>query len=178
MKTFLFASIFMLGTSIAASAQTLKSADLQVTGLTCSMCSQSTEKSLETISSINTITPDLNKGIFVLEFKKDAPVDFDQILKKVDEAGFSVGSLNVTMQFDQVAVDGNGQAIVGNNVYRFQNLKNTTLNGPIKVSVIDRDFISKSTYKKNLAKISSDAYADGLGLVNGKKTRVYHLTAS
>lgn len=168
----------MLGFVGSVSAQILKSADVQVTGLTCSMCSQSTEKSLETISSINTITPDLNKGVFVLDFKKDAPVDFDQILQKVDDAGFSVGFLQATLQFDNVAVDEKGQAIVGDKVYRFENLKNSTLNGPVKVAIIDKDFISKSAYKKNLDKVSSDAYADGLGTINGKKTRIYHLTIS
>lgn len=168
----------MLGSVGTVSAQILKTADVQVTGLTCSMCSQSTEKSLETISTINTITPDLNKGVFVLDFKQDAPVDFDQILQKVDDAGFSVGFLQATLQFDGVAVDANGQAIVGDKVYRFENLKNSTLNGAVKVSIIDKNFISKSAFKKNQEKLNSDAYESGSGMVNGKKTRIYHLTVS
>ena len=176
MKNILAISAFLVAITTTLSAQTINSADLQVTGLTCSMCSQATQKSLETISSINNITPDLNKGVFVLKFKDDAPIDFDLIQEKVDKAGFSVGALTADMNFNDIKVDDNGQAIVGNYVYRFANLKNKTLNGPLKVTFIDENFGSKSTFKKNVAKYALKG--DGLGTVDGKSVRIYHLIAS
>lgn len=168
----------MLLFAFKVSAQQISTADLQVTGLTCSMCSNATQKSLETLNFISSVKPDLNKNIFVLTFKKDANVNLDLIRKKVQDAGFSVGGLTASFNFSQVKVDDNGQAIVNGNVYRFSNVKSKTLNGNIKVNIIDKNFISGPAFKKQLETANSDAYATGQGLVNGKKTRIYHLSIS
>ena len=166
--------MLLLGSNV--SAQQISSAELQVTGLTCSMCSQATEKSLRTLDFIGEIKPDLNRNIFVLNFKKDKGVNIDQIKKKVRDAGFSIGNLTAIFNFSNVKVDEEGQAIVGTNAYKFLNAKNKTLNGPVKASVVDKDFISGAAFKKKAAQYKSETYAAGAGMVNGKKTRIYHLT--
>ncbi|PWS32746.1 heavy-metal-associated domain-containing protein [Pedobacter paludis] len=178
MKTIKLFSIIMLLFAVNVSAQKITSADLQVTGLTCSMCSNATQKSLETLGFISSVKPDLNKNIFVLTFKKDADINLDLVRKKVQDAGFSVGGLTASFSFNQVKVDEKGQAIVDGNVYRFVNAKNKTLNGTVKASVVDKNFISGSAFKKQATTANSDAYASGTGLINGKKTRIYHLSIS
>lgn len=178
MKTIKLLSIIMLIFAAQVSAQQISTADLQVTGLTCSMCSNATQKSLETLVFINSVKPDLNKNIFVLNFKKGADINLDMVRKKVQDAGFSVGGLTADFTFNQVKVDDKGQAIVDGNVYRFVNAKNKTLNGTVKASVIDKNFISGSAFKKQSATVNSDAYANGTAVVNGKKMRVYHLVLS
>jgi copper chaperone CopZ len=169
-------SFLMLFAINKASAQTVSTVEMQVTGLTCSMCSQATEKSLRTLSYVRDITPDLNKNIFVITFKNEKAVNFDQLSKKVKDAGFSVGKLEATIAFNQTQIDGEGQAVVGNTVYRFENAKNKVLNGPVKVNLIDKAFVSSSTFKKNSESVKFDSYATGNGIVNGKKTRIYHLS--
>ncbi|GGI26809.1 heavy-metal-associated domain-containing protein [Pedobacter mendelii] len=178
MKTIKLLSIIMLFFAVKVSAQQILTADLQVTGLTCSMCSKATQKSLETLGFINSVKPDLNKNIFVLTFKKGADINIDLIRKKVQDAGFSVGGLTADFTFNQIKVDEKGQAIVDGNVYRFVNAKNKTLNGTVKASVVDKNFISGSAFKKQSATLNSDAYTNGTAVVNGKKTRVYHLVLS
>lgn len=168
----------MLLLAVNVSAQQISTADLQVTGLTCSMCSNATQKSLETLGFINAVKPDLNKNIFLLTFKKGADINLDLVRKKVQDAGFSVGGLTADFTFNQVKIDDKGQAIVDGNVYRFVNAKNKTLNGTVKASIVDKNFISSSAYKKQSITINSDAYANGTAIVNGKKTRVYHLFLS
>lgn len=168
----------MLFFAVNVSAQQISTASLQVTGLTCSMCSNATQKSLETLSFINSVKPDLNKNIFVLNFKKGADINLDLVRKKVQDAGFSVGNLTASFIFDQVKVDDKGQAVVDGNVYRFVNAKNKTLNGTVRAAVVDKNFISNNAFKKQAATINSDAYASGTSVINGKKTRVYHLVLS
>lgn len=158
------------------SAQQITTVEMQVTGLTCSMCSQATEKSLRTLDYVSNVTPDLNKNVFIVTFKKDKAVSFDQLNKKVKDAGFSVGKLEATINFNQTKVDDNGQAIIGANVYRFANAKDKVLNGPVKVNVIDKGFISNNAFKQKSSTVKFDSYANGTGLVNGKKTRIYHLS--
>ena len=113
-----------------------------------------------------------------LTFKKGADINLDLVRKKVQDAGFSVGGLTADFTFNQVKVDDKGQAIVDGNVYRFVNAKNKTLNGTVKASVVDKNFISGSAFKKQSSTVNSDAYANGTAVVNGKKTRVYHLVLS
>jgi len=178
MKAIKIFGIIMLFFAVKVSAQQISSADLQVTGLTCSMCSNATQKSLETLNFISSVKPDLNKNIFVLTFKKDANINLDLVRKKVQDAGFSVGGLTASFNFNQVKIDDKGQAVVDGNVYRFVNAKSKTLNGLIKASVVDKNFISGSAFKKQATSANSDAYASGTGVVNGKKTRIYHLVLS
>ncbi|MEH3115380.1 heavy-metal-associated domain-containing protein [Pedobacter terrae] len=178
MKAVKIFSIIMLFFAVNVSAQKISSADLQVTGLTCSMCSNATQKSLETLNFITSVKPDLNKNSFVLTFKKDANINLDLVRKKVQDAGFSVGGLTANFNFNDVKVDDKGQAVVDGNVYRFVNAKSKTLNGTVKASIVDKDFISGSAFKKQAANANSDAYASGTGVVNGKKTRIYHLILS
>ncbi|TDQ09595.1 heavy-metal-associated domain-containing protein [Pedobacter metabolipauper] len=178
MKTiFKYLSIFIiLLITKAASAQQISSAELQVTGLTCSMCSQATEKSLRTLDFIESIKPDLNKNLFAISFKKGKTVNMDLIRKKVQDAGFSIGNLSAVFNFDNLKVDNNGQAMVGNAVYKVLNAKSKTLNGEVKVNVVDKNFISGSAFKQKSNQFKEDSYATGFGTVNGKKTRIYHLT--
>ena len=169
-------AFLMLFATNKAFAQQITNAEVQVNGLTCSMCSQATEKSLRTLDYITNVAPDLNKNLFVVSFKKDKPVNFDQLSKKVKDAGFAVGKLDATINFTQTKIDENGQAIVGGTIYRFVNAKNRVLNGAVKVSFIDKNFLSASAFKQKLTAIKMQSYASGTDLVNGKKTRIYHLS--
>lgn len=166
--------IFFAGKQV--SAQQINTVEMQVTGLTCSMCSQATEKSLRTLNYVSDVTPDLNKNVFIVTFKKGSQVNFDQLNNKVKDAGFSVGKLQAKMTFNQVKIDEKGQAVVGKNVYRFANAKDKVLNGEVTVYVIDKGFIPNSEYKKMTNSVKFDSYSSGAGVVNGSKVRVYHLS--
>lgn len=159
-----------------ASAQQFTGAELQVTGLTCSMCSKATETSLRSLDFIEKITPDLNKNLFILTFKKNKTVNIDLMKKKVEDAGFSIGNMEATLNFNRVKVDESGLAVADGNAYRFQNAKNQVLNGEVKATVLDKNFVSSASFKKNAAKFNAASYATGRGLVNGKNTRIYHLS--
>ena len=169
-------SFLMLFVINKVSAQQISTVEMQVTGLTCSMCSQATEKSLRTLDYVSEVTPDLNRNLFVIKFKKDQTVSFDQLNKKVQDAGFSVGKLEAMIYFNQTKIDNNGQAVVGNTVFRFANAAEKVLNGPVKVNVIDKGFVSNAIFKQKSATVKFDSYATGSGTVNGKKTRIYHLS--
>ena len=169
-------AFLMLFATNKVSAQQISAVEMQVTGLTCSMCSQATEKSLRTLSYVSNVNPDLNKNLFLVTFKKEGTVNFDQMNKKVKDAGFSVGNLAATINFNQAEVDEDGQLVIGENVYRFANVKSKVLNGPVKVNVIDKNFISNAAFKQKSAQLKLDSYARGMGVVNGKKVRIYHLS--
>jgi copper chaperone CopZ len=174
LKYFIIISAMFISGS--AFAQKITKAEVQVNGLTCSMCSKATETSLQTLGFIDSVTPDLNRNVFVLSFKADQQVDIDQIRDKVEDAGFSIGTLSATMTFKNTVINENGIAQADGKVYQFVNTKNTTLDGPVTAQVIDKDFISSSAFKKKAAVLKSPVYLTGKGMIEGKEQRVYHLS--
>lgn len=143
LKIFIALIIFSVS---AAQAQFTK-AELQVSGLTCSMCSKATEKSLHTLNFIGDIKADLNRNVFVITFKKDVPVNIDLISKKVQDAGFFVNNFKATFNFDNVKLNNNAFSY-GGDTYRLLNSENKPLTGPVAFTVVDKAFAPASVSKK------------------------------
>jgi len=156
--------ILLVLTTGIAKAQITK-AELQVSGLTCALCAKATEKSLKTLPFITDIKPDLVRNIFVLTFKTGAAVNFDQISKKVQDAGFFVNSLKATFNFNDIKLTGD-KFSYGGDTYQVMNGSDRSLNGPVAVILVDKGFAPKSVTKKYLG-ANTDA-AGGSG-------RVYHV---
>jgi len=173
-KYFILTLFILTGSNLFA--QNISNAELQVTGLTCSMCSKATETSLRTLDFIQDIKPDLNKNLFAITFKRDKNVNIDLIRKKVEEAGFSVGKLSATFNFKNAALDDNGRTEVNGTHYQIVGAGQKVLNGAVKATVIDKNFIPNNAFKKNVAAVKSNAYASGSAVIEGRKTRVYHLS--
>lgn len=180
MKTILFA-IALIGAQFTASAQ-YKKAALQAAGLTCAMCSNATQKALKTLPFIESIDTDLNTTTFLLTFKPNSKVDLDQIREKVEGAGFSVATLKVTANFDQVKVENDTHIPFGGQTLHFMNVKPQVLTGEKEITVIDKDFVPAKTYKKFSAQTKMACYATGTMAAccqSGAKPagkRVYHVT--
>lgn len=170
-KYILYAVAVILFLANSANAQFIK-ADVQVSGLTCSMCQLATEKALKTLDFVSDIKPDLNKNIYVLTFKKDKNVNLDQIKNKVKGAGFSVSKLVATVNFNDVKVSNNYQYKYLGNTFHFVNVPAKSLTGLTRITVLDKGFIPDNTFKKNAAEIKTPGYKTGQ--LAGE--RVYHVT--
>lgn len=140
--------------SIGAQAQFTK-AELQVSGLTCSMCSKATEKALRTLDFIADIKPDLNRNLFVLTFKGNAPVNLDQISKKVQNAGFSVNNLKATFNF-ATKLNSNTFSYSGD-TFLVVSGADKAIAGPVAVTVVDKGFAPASVYKKYAGQTTPEA---------------------
>lgn len=79
----------------AQSSLIVEKAELQVNGLTCSMCNLSVYKALKNAPFIDSIETKLNSSIYTLTIKPDTHIDPSVIRKHVEEAGFSVGKLRL-----------------------------------------------------------------------------------
>jgi copper chaperone CopZ len=170
-KIILFVSIVFVA---SANAQISK-AELIANGLTCSMCSMATYNQLKTIPFLDSIDTDVEHTKFILYFNPEKTFDLKLIKSKVEDAGFSVGSLVLFMNFDSVAVEDAGFSVgslvlfmnfdsvavendfhynVGDITYHFMDTKKQTLNNIRQVKVIDKGFVSDKEYKKYLKSAS------------------------
>lgn len=157
--------------SVTVKAQFIK-AELQVSGLTCSMCQLATQKSLKTLSFISEIKPDLNKNLFILTFKPGSSVDLDMIRKKVKDAGFSVNKLVATFNADKLSITNNFHFNYAGTIYHFMDVPTKTLDGNVRLTVISNGFIPAADYKKYASETSYSCYKTG---TMGKE-KVVHVT--
>lgn len=178
-KTILF--VLLLVNGFTAVAQ-YKSATVQALGLTCAMCSNAITKSLKTIPFVEEVKPNLEKTNYELKFKAGADINFDLIRKKVEDAGFTVGSLILTAEFSNTKVSNNQLVMLGGQVLHFVGVENQLLNGEQQIKIINKYFVSLKDYKKYQALSKSDvlktekAGANGKELGTGAETRVYNVT--
>ncbi|MDI9336940.1 MAG: heavy-metal-associated domain-containing protein [Alphaproteobacteria bacterium] len=152
MKKFVFLCLTILCIK-NLNAQIYK-AELLANGLTCSMCSNATLNQLKTISFIDSIDTDVEQAKFILYFKPNADYNLNTIRLKVEDAGFSVGSLVLFMNFNNLAVEDDFHYTVGDKTYHFMDTKTQTLNAVQTVKVIDRGFITPKEHKKFLKQSS------------------------
>ncbi len=174
--------IFLLGIPFFSNAQ-FEKAEFQASGLTCSMCSNAINKALKTVSFIESVHTDLNKNLFEINFKKNMPVDIDLIKKKVEDAGFSVAKFWVIVDMHNIKVANETHANINGANFHFMNVKEQTLNGKLKLQVIDKNFVSNKEYKRFSAYTSLQCYQTGTMsscckskdgvIVSG---RIYHVT--
>ena len=176
MKKLILAGIVLLWT-ISSQAQFIK-AELEVSGLTCSMCSLSTQKSLKTLDFIENINPDLNKNIFYISFRNDKPVSPDAIKDKVKAAGFSVSKLILVFNFSGKETSTSGTIERFENAgdsYQFFSPKNSLLKGETRFRILDKDFMSSKELKKiNLPSLDNNVNT----LKSSKKQRIYLISLS
>ncbi|MBA2250331.1 MAG: heavy-metal-associated domain-containing protein [Chitinophagaceae bacterium] len=160
----------------------LTKVDLQASGLTCSMCSNSINKSLKTLDFVDKVDANIKNSTFEITFKPNAKVDFDKIKKKVEDAGFTVANFSANYKFNNVQIKNEQHVMIGEKTFMFLNVTSQQLNGEKTIRIIDKGFVSAKDFKKNTAFTQMQCYKTGYaaacctkdGLVTG--TRVYHAT--
>lgn len=145
MKKILFIAFAFL--ALNASAQ-IRSASLQASGLTCSMCSKAVLKALQAVPFVEKVQVDIKNQQYNLSFKDGAAVRFDALGKAVEEAGFSVASLKATAAVDAVQLEKDKHLTLGGLTVHVLNAAGQTLNGEINFQVVDRSFVSAKEAKK------------------------------
>jgi copper chaperone CopZ len=167
--------------AIQINAQFTK-ATLQATGLTCAMCSNAINKALQAVPFIETVDSDIKNSAFNMVFKKDAQVNIDVLKAAVVDAGFSVGSLKVTGNFNEVKISNDAHVKLGNENFHFMGVKDQILNGEATLTIQDKDFVTSKQFKKIKASSKMECVKDGKAASCCEKdgipvgTRVYHVT--
>lgn len=140
-------------TSLISSAQ-IKSASIQASGLTCSMCSNSIYKSLKKVSFIENVESDVEKSIFTVKFKENENVDLDVIHKAVEKTGFSISGFQFVMAVNNLEVKEGTYALLDGKKFYFVNGREGQVNGDITFRLVNKNFLAPKEYKKLKAKLA------------------------
>ena len=158
------ATILLVFTASIAKAQ-FTNAELQISGLNCALCAKTTERSLKSLRFVNDVKPDLIHNIYIITFKSDQPVNFDQIGNIVREENFFIGSLKATFDFDNVKV-ANNYFSYGGDTFEIMNGADKPLSGRVAITIVDKGFAPRSVSKKYLSQVTE---------APAKSGRVYHV---
>jgi len=167
--------------TISTQAQ-FKQANLQASGLTCSMCSKAIYKALSAVPFVEKVDSDIKNSAYNIIFKNNINIDFDALKNAVTGAGFSVAKLTITANFDNVKVQNDAHVIVQGKTLHFLNVPNQTLSGSKTFTVVDKNFATAKEYKKFGQFTTMKCYQTGtMESCCAKKdgatgTRVYHVT--
>lgn len=140
----LLCSIFVLTT---ASAQFTK-ASLQASGLTCSMCSKAVLTALKEVTFVDKIQVDIKNQQYNISFKESAAIDFDLLSKAVEDAGFSVASLSVTANVENLKIEKDKHLTIGDKSVHFLSGAGKQVNGETTFRLVDKGFLSAKDFKK------------------------------
>ena len=167
--------------TMAGQAQVSK-VTIQASGLTCSLCSNAINKALKSVPYIDNVTPNIKQSSFEVTFKPGASVHFDDLKKKVEDAGFFVARFTATMQFDNIPVSPDAHVNIGGMMVHFLHVKDKVLSGEQVIQVLDKGYVSAKEFRKNAVFTKMDCYKTGVagscctksGTTAG--TRIYHIT--
>lgn len=169
-RAFLVIMVFVL--ALQSKAQFIK-ASLQATGLTCAMCSNAINKSLQKVSFVESVRSDIKNSAFNIVFKQNANVDIDLLKDAVEDAGFAVGRLKLTGTFNAVKIAKDEQVQIGDKQFCFLNANSQTLNGEATITIVDKNFVTAKEFKKISSSTKMNCQLSGNASTN---TRLYHVT--
>jgi copper chaperone CopZ len=175
-------AITLLVFTITATQAQFTKASLQATGLTCAMCSNAINKALQAVPFVESVKADIPNSAFNIVFKTGASVEIDALKKAVQDAGFSVGSLKMTGNFNAIKIANDTHVLIDKENFHFLNVKDQVLNGENTITVVDRDFVTSKQFRKISAATKMNCLQTGKaaaccvkdGVAN--ESRVYHVT--
>ena len=172
----------MIGMISLATMAQFSRASLQASGLTCSMCSKAVKVALEKVSFVQEVKVNIKNQEYAIAFKEGSVIEFDDLKKAVEDAGFSVASLKVTGNFNEVKIEKDMHIQVGGQSFHFMNGINQSLNGEKTLTIVDKNFVSAKEFKKYSSASKMECVQTGkAGACCAKDgisadARVYHVT--
>lgn len=140
-------AVLCLVLTVSAGAQFTK-ATLQASGLTCALCTKAINKSLEQLPFVEAIKPDIATSSFLIQFKPQADIDIDALRNGVEDAGFSVAKLELTGNFDKVAIANDRHVQWNGKVFHFLKVPSRELEGEQVIRMVDKRFLSAAEFKQ------------------------------
>ncbi|MBS1616128.1 MAG: heavy-metal-associated domain-containing protein [Bacteroidetes bacterium] len=171
-----FVALFL---SVSAFAQ-IKSASLTASGLTCSMCSKAIYKALSKVAFVQNVQADIEGSKYQIKFKPGANVVLDDLKRAVENAGFSVASLQVTAEFPPTQIKNDAHIEYGGALYHFVGVPDENISGQQTFRVVDKNFLPEKEYARYAGMTSMKCIQTGhmeACCQKGKAgERVYHVT--
>lgn len=174
--------LVMISLAVFSSQAQFTKANLQATGLTCAMCSNAINKALMEVPFVESVKSDIKNSAFNIVFKQGQEVKIDKLREAVEDAGFSIGSLKMTGNFNDVKVENDKHVELGKDVFHFLNVSDQLLTGEKTIVIVDKNFLTSKQFKKISSATKMSCLQTGKAAACCVKegvpaeARVYHVT--
>ncbi|MBK7637106.1 MAG: heavy-metal-associated domain-containing protein [Saprospiraceae bacterium] len=111
------------------------------------MCSNAINKQLKSLTDVDSVVIDLNTNTFVVHLKKEAIISPRVLKEKVEKAGFFVGSMIVTMNFDNTDISENIKVEKEGIALVIIDSKSKVLLGETKAKIMDKGYVTQKIIK-------------------------------
>jgi copper chaperone CopZ len=138
------------------------SATVRVDGLTCSLCHRSVYKALKKLEFVENLAPNLDETSLDITFSKNIPISFDRIAEAVQDAGFSIGALRASVEFQPITLHTDEHISLGNALVHFVNIATErVIQGRVELKFIDDRFVPNTEAAEWHTKIHHSCYKTG-----------------
>lgn len=173
MRKLLIVVLLIMSTPLMAQ---IRSVSLTASGLTCSMCSKSIYKALLKVPEIKDVSVDVEKSVYNITFKENTKIEIEDVKKAVTDAGFSVASMQIRANFNDVEVFNGYSITLSGNKLLFLAINKQKLSGEKTVTIMDKGYISERDFKKySKAQGSGNLFAQTTTTAAGNNDRIYHV---
>lgn len=176
MKKILLIALMLM--TIPAMAQ-IKSASLTASGLTCSMCSKAIYKALLKVETIQDVQVDIKNSSYTIKFKDGVVVVLDDVKKAVEDAGFFVAAMTITVDLQNVTVPNDAHVKFAGSNFHFLNVPKKVLQGETKLTLVDKNYVPAKEFKKYSKQTQMKCITTGTAAdccaKSGLSGRVYHV---
>ena len=175
-------SLFLLCALFVSVQAQVKRVVIQASGLTCSLCSNAINKSLRTLSFVKEVEPNIQNSTFEVSFNENVLVNFDDMKKKVEDAGFFVAGMTVDANVDSADIANDIHLEQFGTLFHFLNVAPQTIHGNVTFRLLDKGFVSAREYKRNAKYTQMACYKTGMmgncckGIKGNQSARIYHVT--
>ena len=159
MKSFIM-TLVVMSLAFISRAQTTK-VSLEAGGLTCSMCSKAVLNALEEVENVDKVRVDIKNQQYHISFQDDSKIDFDNLARAVEDAGFSVAGFIVNTEVKNTTLQKDSHIKIGNQYFHFLNASNQKLDGSTSFTIVDKNFTSAKNYKKYSSMSKMECVQDG-----------------
>jgi len=132
--------------------------DIGINGLTCSLCSRSVEMSIRKLDFVDSVSMSLESTEGRVFFRKDTPVNFNQLVKAVVNAGFSIRSFKLQLDFTDIHVRKDGHFTFQGQLYEWLDYADNAKK-QVGLKLVDENFLPKkesAAWKKKLTPKASN----------------------
>ncbi len=117
----------------------IKTAEIEASGLTCSMCSKAIFKALGKVSFVDTVKVNIETSTYILEFKKDEKVQIEALRDAVYDAGFAIAKMAIVIDIPQKLAVEDATVEAFGYQFKWQLIGNKPIAAPQKVFIMNKD---------------------------------------
>jgi hypothetical protein len=155
-SVFIFFSLSM----VSPSEVQILSAKVGVNGLTCSICTRSVEMGLRRLDFVDSVVMSLENTDGEIYFRKDYPVNLEQLAKAIVNAGFSVRFVKIQFDLNHIELQETGSFVFQGQDFIWLDYKKTSGKEAVWLTLVGDAFLPKSemkNWKSKMQNSSSDS---------------------